>query len=236
MSVAKDPNGNPMPLALTEFGVASGSPSAANYSTDLTTALTMMYGDPQATTFGYWGGLGGPNDSNGIYSLYNSSYQLTSTGTTWQNWMNQWNTNVTLTTDANGNISFNGTYGLYTVTVGGQNYTLNLTKGTTTYGLMTPIGASTWSAPVATATGAPPETGPTHPSPPTHRSSSPEPPTSPPTMTPPSTPNTPESPSTAGARVRRRRQRHQSCWRHRQQQHQPPNHQHRDRVAGQHHG
>jgi autotransporter-associated beta strand protein len=145
MSVAKDPNGNPMPLALTEFGLAGSSPSATNYANDLTTALTMMYGDPQATTFGFWGGLGGPNNSNGIYALYDSSYNLTSTGSAWQSWMNQYNTNVTLTTDANGNVSFNGTYGLYTVTVGGQNYTLNLTKGTTSYGLMTPIGTSTWS-------------------------------------------------------------------------------------------
>jgi autotransporter-associated beta strand protein len=144
MSVAKDPSGNPMPLALTEFGLASGAPSASNYSTDLTTALTMMYGDPQATTFGFWGGIGGPGNSNGIYALYDSSYNLTSTGSAWQSWMNQWNTNVTLTTDANGNVSFNGTYGLYTVTIGGQNYTLNLTKGTTSYGLMSPIATSTW--------------------------------------------------------------------------------------------
>jgi autotransporter-associated beta strand protein len=145
MSVAKDPSGNPMPLALTEFGLAGSSPSASNYATDMTTALTMMYGDPQATTFGFWGGIGGPNQSNGIYALYDSSYNLTSTGSAWQSWMNQWNTNVTLTTDANGNVSFNGTYGLYTVTIGGQNYTLNLTKGTTSYGLMSPIAASTWS-------------------------------------------------------------------------------------------
>ena len=36
--------------------------------------------------------------------------------------MSQYNTNVTLTTNASGNVSFNGTYGLYNVTVGGQTY------------------------------------------------------------------------------------------------------------------
>ena len=147
LSVAKDPNGNPIALSLTEFGVASGqSPTAANYDADLTTALTMAYGDPQTDTFGYWGGIGGPHDGNGsIYALYNANYNLTSAGTTWQNWMSQYNTNDTFTTDANGQISFNGTYGLYDVIVGGQTYQLNLVKGTTNYGLMTPIGTDTWN-------------------------------------------------------------------------------------------
>jgi fibronectin-binding autotransporter adhesin len=151
LSVDKDENGNPMPLSLTEFGVATGqAPTSANYDADLTTALTMAYGDPQTDTFGYWGGIGGPNDqdvgSTGVdYSLYNSSYVLTSAGQTWQTWMNQYNTNDTLTTNANGQISFNGTYGLYDVIVGGQTYQLNLLKGTTNYGLMTPIGTNTWN-------------------------------------------------------------------------------------------
>jgi autotransporter-associated beta strand protein len=147
MSVAKNPNGNPMPLSLTEFGIATGqTPTQAAYDTDLQTALTMMYGSPQATTFGYWGGIGGPNDSsNAISALYNSSYQLTSAGQTWENWMNQYNTNDTLTTNAAGQISFDGTYGEYDVIVNGQTYLLNLVKGTSTYGMMTPIGSSTWT-------------------------------------------------------------------------------------------
>ena len=154
LSVAKDPNGNPIALSLTEFGDSGGQiPTVANYDADLTTALTMAYGDPQTDTFGYWGGIGGPNDqavtTSGSpsfdYSLYNSSYQLTTTGTVWQNWMNQYSTNLTLTTNAAGQISFNGTYGLYDVIVGGQTYQLNLVKGTTNYGLMTPISTDTWN-------------------------------------------------------------------------------------------
>src|SRR5208282_5330271 len=81
----------------------------------------------------------------GIYSLYNSSYQLTSAGTTWENWMNQYNTSDTLTTNANGQISFNGTYGLYDVIVNGITYQLDLVQGTSNYGLMTPIGSATWN-------------------------------------------------------------------------------------------
>jgi autotransporter-associated beta strand protein len=162
LSVDKDENGNPMPLSLTEFGDSTGQiPTVANYDADLTTALTMAYGNPQTDTFGYWGGIGGPNDQSittatvtvsGVTStlsfdssLYNSSYQLTTTGTVWQNFQNQYSTNLTLTTNSAGQISFNGTYGLYDVIVGGQTYQLNLVQGTTGYGLMTPIGTDTWN-------------------------------------------------------------------------------------------
>jgi autotransporter-associated beta strand protein len=148
LSVAKDPSGNPMPLSLTEFGANNTTPTVANYDTDLTTALTMAYGDPQTTTFGYWGGVGGPTDpahGGGPYALYDANYNLTQVGQTWQNWMSQYNTNDTLTTNANGQISFNGTYGLYDVIVGGQTYQLDLVKGTTNYGLMTPISGAMWN-------------------------------------------------------------------------------------------
>ncbi|MGD0390797.1 MAG: endo-1,4-beta-xylanase, partial [Tepidisphaeraceae bacterium] len=155
LSVAKQPNGNPMPLSLTEFGNSGGGTSQSNYDTDMTTALTMAYGSPQTTTFGYWGGIGGPNDQNTYgsgsstvyYSLYNSTYGLTPAGTTYQNWMSQnnANTNLTLTTNANGQVSFTGAYGMYDVIVGGQTYQLDLVAGTTNYGLMTPISNATWN-------------------------------------------------------------------------------------------
>ncbi len=143
LSVDKTANGTPVSLSLTEFGVASGAPSVSDYTTDLTEALTMIYGTPQATTFGYWGGIGGPNDSS-AYSLYNSSYQLTSVGEAYEAWMAQYDTNETLTTNADGQVSFNGTYGIYDVTVDGTVYELDLEPGTTNYGLMTPISTATW--------------------------------------------------------------------------------------------
>jgi autotransporter-associated beta strand protein len=145
LSVDKTASGAAAALSLTEFGVGTGdSPSNSTYDTDLTTALTMIYGTPQATTFGYWAGIGGPND-NTPYSLYNSSYQLTSAGQTFENWMNQWETNDTLTTNSSGQVSFNGTYGLYDVIVNGVTYELDLVKGTTNYGMMTPISGATWT-------------------------------------------------------------------------------------------
>jgi autotransporter-associated beta strand protein len=59
--------------------------------------------------------------------------------------MSQWETNDTLTTNSSGQVSFNGTYGLYDVIVDGVTYELDLEKGTTNYGMMTPISGATWS-------------------------------------------------------------------------------------------
>ncbi len=42
-----------LPLTLTEFGIATGT-TAANAATDLQDAFTMIYGDPNATTFDVW--------------------------------------------------------------------------------------------------------------------------------------------------------------------------------------
>lgn len=138
MSVAKDPNGNPMPLSLTEFGQNGSQPDEVEYDNDLITALTMMYGSPQATTFGFWGGLGGPHyDGNNIYALEDANYNLTNAGIDWENWMSQWQTNVSLTTDSNGDVNFNGTYGEYQIAVGGKTYLLDVQKGITSYTLLT---------------------------------------------------------------------------------------------------
>jgi MYXO-CTERM domain-containing protein len=147
LSVAKGPAGNPINLSLTEFGVATGqAPSAANYDADLQTALTMAYGNPQTTTFGYWGGIGGPQyGTNSIYALFNQNYALTSAGTTWENWMAPYLTNQTLTTDANGNINFTGTYGEYDVIINGQTYLLNLAPGTANYSLQVALPTATWN-------------------------------------------------------------------------------------------
>jgi GH35 family endo-1,4-beta-xylanase len=141
-ATAKNPDGstNPMPLSLTEFGTSTNTgtsaPSQANFDTDLVDALTMAYGDPQATTFGFWGGVGGPHDLNtntatgAVYSLYNSSYQLSAAGQAWEQWMSQWQTNLTgLAVDPSGNVSFDGTFGTYLMTIDGSEYEFTLGPG-----------------------------------------------------------------------------------------------------------
>lgn len=119
------------PQSLTEFGLSTYgmTPSAANFAADLTTALTMDYGNPDATTFGFWGGLGGPVDANATTSLYNSTWGLTVVGQAYQAFQNKINTNLNLTTGAGGLVNFNGTYGTYAITIDGQTYNLNFNSG-----------------------------------------------------------------------------------------------------------
>jgi len=118
-----------MPLSLNEFGTSSGASfTASTASTILTQTMTMLYGTPDATTMGFWGDLGGPN-ATGSFLLYNSSWGLTTVGQAFEQWMSQWDTNLGLSTDANGEVNFNGTYGTYEVTVDGQTYDLTMTQG-----------------------------------------------------------------------------------------------------------
>jgi hypothetical protein len=53
-----------------------------------------------------------------------------------------WTTNLTLLTKADGTIDFTGFYGDYLVTINGQTYPLSLIKGVTEYALIPePTGA-----------------------------------------------------------------------------------------------
>ncbi len=126
-----------LPVSLTEFGLSTSSltPTTASYAADLTTALTLLYGDPQATTFGYWGGLGGTVDYNATTSLYDQNWNLTAAGLAWQKFMQGIDTSLDLTTDADGKLTFTGTYGDYDLTLGGQQYQFDYEPGDTTIDL-----------------------------------------------------------------------------------------------------
>ena len=117
-----------LPITLTEFGTSTGAGTITNAATLMTETMTMIYGTPLATTMGFWGDLGGPNES-GDFELYNSSWQLTAVGQAYQQWMSQWNTNLSLAANSSGDVSFNGTFGQYAVTIGGKVYNLTLTQG-----------------------------------------------------------------------------------------------------------
>jgi hypothetical protein len=118
-----------LPISLNEFGTGEGPAlSAGTAANIMTQTMTMLYGTPQATTMGFWGDLGGPN-ATGSFLLYNSNWTLTSIGQAYQAWMDQWDTNLALSTDGDGKVDFNGTYGTYAVTVDGQTYDLTMTQG-----------------------------------------------------------------------------------------------------------
>jgi endo-1,4-beta-xylanase len=143
-----------LPITLTEFGVQSTEPTSAAPQI-LEDAMRMMFGSPDATGFynwGWWAGATSNLGSSGVmvnttWKNPDGSWNLTPTGTRYE-WIfgmntdsvtgghnsvnpDPWTTNLTLTTDANGRINFNGFYGDYMITLQGRSYNLSLTKGGT---------------------------------------------------------------------------------------------------------
>jgi hypothetical protein len=72
--------------------------------------------------------------------LYNQDWTIRPTGTAWNNLQSQWNTDLTLEVGSNGAVNFNGFYGTYDVTIGGQTFELDLTKGQSLYSLVVAPG------------------------------------------------------------------------------------------------
>jgi endo-1,4-beta-xylanase len=143
-----------LPITLTEFGVQSTEPTTAAPQI-MEDAMRMMLGSPDATGFfnwGWWAGATSNLGSSGVmvnttWKNPDGSWNLTPTGTRYE-WLfgmntdsvtgghnsvntDPWTTNLTLTTNANGQINFNGFYGDYSLTVNGHSYNVSLTKGGT---------------------------------------------------------------------------------------------------------
>jgi GH35 family endo-1,4-beta-xylanase len=150
-----------LPMSLTEFGVA-GSIDQATASTYMEEAMRMVFGNPSATTFMYWGFWAGATDtaSEGGSVLVNTtwknpdgSWNLTPVGTRYE-WLfglgsdatkggtnaSPWTTDVTLPVGADGTVDLTGFYGDYTVTVDGKTVPLSLLKATSAYSLTVPVG------------------------------------------------------------------------------------------------
>ncbi|HMO84853.1 MAG TPA: endo-1,4-beta-xylanase, partial [Lacipirellulaceae bacterium] len=124
-----------MPITLTEFGVKTGT-SPERTSQILSETMRLMFGSPQATGVFMWGFWQGSMwDQAPAAALYDNNWNLTLAGQTWMNLMNQWNTDLTTTVDAYGNIVFDGFWGDYDITIGGETFSLTLDKGTTNYAL-----------------------------------------------------------------------------------------------------
>jgi GH35 family endo-1,4-beta-xylanase len=142
-----------IPIALTEFGVKAGGEAISPQV--LEESLRLAFGTPNSTGFMMWGFWAG----EGLFApgspLYDTNWNITDTGKKWQdllgiadwngNTADGWDTNLSLTTDSSGAISFKGFYGDYYLSGQGTGaYDLNLAKGTTNYN--TPLAAPpTWS-------------------------------------------------------------------------------------------
>ena len=146
-----------LPIELTEFGVkAGGSGTTAEVQQRaadiLKSSLRLVFGTPEATGFtmwGFWAGSVWSGAPDGV--LYNTDWSPRPAGVMWEDLMtldadgdatDDWTTNLTLLTKADGTIDFTGFYGDYLVTINGQTYPLSLIKGVTEYALIPePTGA-----------------------------------------------------------------------------------------------
>ena len=140
-----------LPTVLTEFGTFL-EVSPEDSATALGQAMRLMFGNPTSTGLLVWdwtqenGGVDQWATGSALYTVNTSDWNttaITPAGKVWQdlrgiqdwdgNPNNGWNTQLTAVAGPDGTINFNGFYGDYELTVGGQTYDLALTKGVTNY-------------------------------------------------------------------------------------------------------
>jgi GH35 family endo-1,4-beta-xylanase len=144
-----------LPLTLTEFGIATGT-SATTAATDLQDAFTMIYGDPNATTFDVWDFWSTLEANDSFLDGYEAGALMDANG----NPTALYNTltamlggdnyvlpgqiaPMNLTVGADGAVNFDGTYGTYQVTIDGQTYLETFSPTGTTSILEVPEPATT---------------------------------------------------------------------------------------------
>ncbi len=127
-----------LPIALTEFGVQTGNnTTVAEAATYLADTMRMVFGSANATTFDMWGFWA--NDiwnQAPLAALMDANWNLTPAGVAFEQLMNSWKTDLTLPVGPDGTVDFSGFYGEYEITVGGQTFDLDLSKGTSLYSLV----------------------------------------------------------------------------------------------------
>lgn len=133
------------PMTLTEFGVQDAN--AADAPQILADTMRLVFGSDQTDGFLMWGFWKTAMWMNGA-ALFDENWNLTPTGQVYEQLLGihdwglpnvpSWTTDLTLTTDANGQIDFRGFYGQYDLLVDGQSYALDLQRGVSTYSLAIP--------------------------------------------------------------------------------------------------
>jgi GH35 family endo-1,4-beta-xylanase len=135
-----------LPMSLTESGVSVDT-DPASAKEQINELVRMVFGHPEMTTFMYWGFWGGGSGNAQLASiLANADWSLTDIGKMYQdmlgiqdwdgNLANGWTTNLSLPVGPDGTIDFTGFYGDYDITVGGETFSLDLSKGDTLYSIV----------------------------------------------------------------------------------------------------
>jgi len=131
-----------LPISLTEFGVQTGGGTTVQQAaTYLTESMRMTFGTPNATTFTLWGFWADDVWNQApLAALMDENWNLTPAGEAFLALMAQWDTDETLPVGPNGTIDFRGFYGKYEITIDGQTYELDLTKGQSLYSIVVAPG------------------------------------------------------------------------------------------------
>jgi GH35 family endo-1,4-beta-xylanase len=126
-------------LTLTEFGIGGDTTASEEEAADiLEDSMRLFFGSPQADGFLHWGFWEGGRDfgREGDGILVRTDFTLTPAGERRQDLMDEWSTDLTLPVGSDGMIDFTGFFGEYKITIGGNTYALDLTKGTSDYSLI----------------------------------------------------------------------------------------------------
>jgi GH35 family endo-1,4-beta-xylanase len=147
-----------LPLSLTEFGAQSTVTDPDLAAKIVNQSLRMVFGNPTADSFMYWGFWEGAtsNLQSGSILVHtdwknpDGTWDLTPAGRAYedlldiQDWdgdtSDGWSTDTTLPVGPHGTIDFTGFYGDYDVTINGHIYHLSLSKGTNQYSIVVAEG------------------------------------------------------------------------------------------------
>ena len=125
-------------LSLTEFGVNDGaSQSLASQFLDETVRL--VFGNANSTAFMMWG-FWEPDTYRPAAAFYDANWNPRQPLYSWQNLMNQWDTDLTMDVGPDGTVNFDGFYGDYEITIDGVVYSLHLSKGDSLYSILVAPG------------------------------------------------------------------------------------------------
>ncbi len=132
-----------LPISITEFSVP---PTAGGIDTTeeraaliYNEALRLTYGSPNATSFLLWEPW--PPATTDSSTIVDGNWNLRQAGQAMVDLLNAWKTPTqNLQVGLDGTIDFNGFYGDYEITVGGQTFQLSFDKGTPAYSLVVAPG------------------------------------------------------------------------------------------------
>jgi GH35 family endo-1,4-beta-xylanase len=129
-------------LSLTEFGVSDASGTTVeDAAAILEDTMRLVFGTPNATTFMMWGFWANDVwDQAPLAALVDANFNLTPAGVAYEQLMAQWSTDLTLPVGPDGTIDFSGFFGQYEITVGGQTFDVDFTKGESLFSLVVAPG------------------------------------------------------------------------------------------------